>query len=372
MTDRFETKNANYGAYHFKAPKTYDDTATFTYTLKNVGETANCNYKLTFCNVYGDGNIKTVKETVNIATGETKEITDSASPSEINDRFISCELKIHDGSSYVDPMFAETIENFVLDNLYDGGEKNGRVTFVPKSYRALYVPETTPLATNQGIGSNYWATFSNQSADTEIGVPSGQSDVTLYNVKVKNGQMTLTPREGDYAFKVAKGDAVLIKADGGNVRLENLGTENSLSVQNNTDLVATPAEAHSIKAAEGNIFYRLTYGNMTNKTNLGFHIAVATVSGTQYTDGSWINATPGKGYLNIAKSDATPSAISSPSKAFIFDDDDISTAIEGVFVPESSQSGENTNELINNLQGQQVKTLGKGLYIKNNKKIIVK
>lgn len=81
---------------------------------------------------------------------------------------------------------------------------------------------------------------------------------------------------------------------------------------------------------------------------------------------------PGKGYLNIAKSDATPSAISSPSKAFIFDDDAISTAIEGVFVPESSQSGENTNELIYNLQGQHVKTLGKGLFIKNNKKIIVK
>lgn len=60
---------------------------------------------------------------MNIATGETKEITVSASPSEINDRFIFCELKIHDGSSYVDPMFAETIENFVLDYLYDGGEK---------------------------------------------------------------------------------------------------------------------------------------------------------------------------------------------------------------------------------------------------------
>ena len=248
-------------------------------------------------------------------------------------------------------------------------DQTGYFTFTNRS--AVYVPETTEHNTNLGNNSTYWATYSNQTADTELGVETGR-ELTLYNVTVSNGQMALTPRTGDYAYKVAKGEAVLMKTDGENVKVEEIGTENGLAIQGSNDLKATPAENTSIQAKDGKIFYRLTYSNMGSKKDLGFYKAVATVGGTTHTDGSWINATPNKGYLDISKTAATGVNASSPTRGFIFDGDDPTTAIDDISVTDGDMGGDNGNEPLFNLQGQKVKNVGKGVYVKKNKKVIIK
>ena len=248
-------------------------------------------------------------------------------------------------------------------------DQTGYFTFTNRS--AVYVPETTEHNTNLGNNSTYWATYSNKAADTELGVETGR-ELTLYNVTVENGQMTLAPRTGDYAYKVAQGEAVLVKTDGASVKVDDIGTENGLTIQSGNNLKATPAEAQSIKAGEDNVFYRLTYSNMTSKTDLGFYKAVATVEGVQHTDGSWINATPNKGYLDITKAAATQSLSMSPVKGFVIGGDDNTTAIDDIFDTDIDKDEDEDNSPLYNLQGQQVKNVGKGVFIKKNKQVIIK
>ena len=109
---------------------------------------------------------------------------------------------------------------------------------------------------------------------------------------------------------------------------------------------------------------------MTSKTDLGFYKAVATVGGKKYTDGSWINATPNKGYLDITKVAATQSLSMSPVKGFVIDGDDNTTAIDDIFDTDIDKDEDNSP--LYNLQGQQVKNVGKGVFIKKNKKVIIK
>ena len=372
VADLYETNRAyinNEGtSYYVKAPKTYDDVATFTFTVKNTGGTAECQWRMLCYDINLEVNTAISKEeTRRIEAGATETFTISASPNNIGKRFImgSIEVKIND--KFVAPNSSETLSQLIL---YKIDNENSYFP-LPKNCFAVYVPETTPLTTYTDNGSTYWATYSNQTADTELGVETGR-ELTLYNVTVSNGQMALTPRTGDYAYKVAKGEAVLMKTDGENVKVEEIGTDNGLAIQGSNDLKATPAENKSIQATDGKIFYRLTYSNMGSKKDLGFYKAVATVGGTTHTDGSWINATPNKGYLDISKTAATGVNASSPTRGFIFDGDDTTTAIDDISVTDGDMGGDNGNEPLFNLQGQKVKNVGKGVYVKKNKKVIIK
>ncbi len=372
VADLYETNRAYINdkgtSYYVKAPKTYDDVATFTFTVKNTGGTAECQWKMLCYDINLEVNTAISKvETRRIEAGATETFTISASPNTIGKRFImgSIEVKIND--KFVAPNSSETLSQLIL---YKIDNENSYFS-LPKNCFAVYVPETTPLTTYTDNGSTYWATYSNQTADTELGVETGR-ELTLYNVTVSNGQMALTPRTGDYAYKVAKGEAVLMKTDGENVKVEEIGTKNGLAIQGSNDLKATPAENKSIQATDGKIFYRLTYSNMDSKKDLGFYKAVATVGGTTHTDGSWINATPNKGYLYISKTAATGVNASSPTRGFIFDGDDTTTAIDDISVTDGDMGGDNGNEPLFNLQGQKVKNVGKGVYVKKNKKVIIK
>ena len=369
--DRYETNNAfikiGSAKYRVKAPKTFDESATFTFKMENTGGATNCSVLMQLVGFDGEGQIVQKMVTERIEKNETKTFTITATPKEVGSRYIKCVFYILDGDIYTSPKCSESLEELSVLSIYP----KGVIIKLKKNFSAVYVPETTSHATNLGNNSTYWATYSNQTADTELGVETGR-ELTLYNVTVSNGQMALTPRTGDYAYKVAKGEAVLMKTDGENVKVEEIGTENGLAIQGSNDLKATPAENTSIQATDGKIFYRLTYSNMDSKKDLGFYKAVATVGGTKHTDGSWINATPNKGYLDISKTAATGVNASSPTRGFIFDGDDTTTAIDDISVTDGDMGGDNGNEPLFNLQGQKVKNVGKGVYVKKNKKVIIK
>ena len=178
--------------------------------------------------------------------------------------------------------------------------------------------------------------------------------------------MTLTPTADKI---VAKGEGVLVKGNSEYLNAKALNVTNA-SPEGNNDLVATLPEATTITADSGYILYRLTYSNVTEKTDLGFYLAVA--DGVK--DGSKLKSTPGKAYLKVATAAATSLSSAAPAYSFIFPGDNNTTGI-GEIIIEGNNDGNASakgNDRIYNLQGQQVTTPTKGLYIRNNKKVIIK
>ena len=94
------------------------------------------------------------------------------------------------------------------------------------------------MAAQDGLeGSIYWATFSNQTSDADLG------DLTIYKAKVNNGKMTLTECDNT----VAKGEGVLIKGSSKYLNAKLLNTSTEVPEADN-DLVATPATAQIVTA----------------------------------------------------------------------------------------------------------------------------
>ena len=196
--------------------------------------------------------------------------------------------------------------------------------------------------------STYYTTFSNQFSDTEL--TSGDATIELYNVKVDDGKLVLTKR-GDN--QVAKGEGVLVKAKSNTtINVKYLDTTKEKASEN--QLVAMPAIGDVVKATNGKRIYRLTYKNNSAKTDLGFYLA----SVGETKDGSVVNCVAGKAYLEV------PSE-TSYSKGFGIDNAE-TTSVDSMPI----ESEENT--IIYNLNGQAVSNPSKGIYIKNNKKFVVK
>ena len=109
---------------------------------------------------------------------------------------------------------------------------------------------------------------------------------------------------------------------------------------------------------------------------LGFYLGLVKDSDGNVIskDGSQLKATPDKAYLNVSTEAATKPANAAPTRGFAFPGDDETTGIgEIVIEGDAGISGTaNADGRIYNLQGQQVTTPVKGLYIKNNKKVIIK
>ena len=225
----------------------------------------------------------------------------------------------------------------------------------------------------KGDNDTYWATFSNLNSDVTLSVPSARN-LNVYNATVSSGTMTLTKRTDN---QVAKGEGVLLKTDGEYVNAKANET-NNLTKADYTDnnLMATPATEETITADEGYTLYRLTYNNVSTMEGLGFYLGlVKDAEGTVISkDGSQLKATPGKAYLNVSTEAATKPANAAPTRGFAFPGDDETTGIgEIVIEGDAGISGTaNADGRIYNLQGQQVTTPVKGLYIKNNKKVIIK
>ena len=205
----------------------------------------------------------------------------------------------------------------------------------------------------------YWATFSNPTNDVTLSVPSDRT-LNVYNATVSGGKMTLTERNN----QVAKEEGVLLKTDGEYVNAKaNKTNELTAASSDENHLVATPAEAKTVTAETGCKLYRLTYNNATTKERLGFYLS---------NDGISLKATPGKAYLQVNEDEAKDPSSASLARSFVFGGGNETTGIEGITIMGTDVQRHGTIEGIFDLQGRKIVNPTKGIYIKNNKKVIIK
>lgn len=206
----------------------------------------------------------------------------------------------------------------------------------------------------------YWATFSNPTNDVTLSVPSDRT-LKVYNATVSGGKMTLTQRSNN---QVAKEEGVLLKTDGEYVNAKANETNDLTKASSDENhLVATPAEAKPVTAAAGCKLYRLTYNNATTKERLGFYLS---------NDGISLKATPGKAYLQVNEDEAKDPSSASLARSFVFGGGNETTGIEGITIMGTDVQRHGTIEGIFDLQGRKIVNPTKGIYIKNNKKVIIK
>ena len=210
----------------------------------------------------------------------------------------------------------------------------------------------------------YWATFSNQTNDVTLSVPSDRT-LKVYNATVSGGKMTLTERDNN---EVAKEEGVLLKTDGEYVNAKANETNDLTKVSSDDNhLVATPAEAQTITAETGYKLYRLTYNNAATKKGLGFYL-----SGSNSSNGTSLKATPGKAYLQVNEDEAKDPSSAALTRSFVFGGGNETTGIEGITIMGTDVQRHGTIEGIFDLQGRKIVNPTKGIYIKNNKKVIIK
>ena len=213
----------------------------------------------------------------------------------------------------------------------------------------------------------YWATFSNQTNDVTLSVPSDRT-LKVYNATVSGGKMTLTERDNN---EVAKEEGVLLKTDGEYVNAKaNETNELAKASSDENHLVATPAEAQTVTAETGCKLYRLTYKNATNKERLGFYLSVDKANNS--SDGTSLKATPGKAYLQVSENEAKDPSSAAPARSFVFGGGNETTGIEGITIMGTDVQRHGTIEGIFDLQGRKIVNPTKGIYIKNNKKVVIK
>ena len=212
----------------------------------------------------------------------------------------------------------------------------------------------------------YWATFSNQTNDVTLSVPSDRT-LKVYNATVSGGKMTLTERNS----QVAKDEGVLLKTDGEYVNAKaNETNELTKASSDENHLVATPAEAQTVTAETGCKLYRLTYKNATNKERLGFYLSVDKANNS--SNGTSLKATPGKAYLQVNEDEAKDPSSAALARSFVFGGGNETTGIEGITIMGTDVQRHNTLEGIFDLQGRKISNPTKGIYIKNNKKVVIK
>ena len=213
----------------------------------------------------------------------------------------------------------------------------------------------------------YWATFSNPTNDVTLSVPSDRT-LNVYNATVSGGKMTLTQR---YDNQVAKEEGVLLKTNGEYVNAKANETNELTKVSSDVNhLVATPAEAKTVTAETGCKLYRLTYNNATTKERLGFYLSVDKDNNSN--DGTSLKATPGKAYLQVSENEAKDPSSAALARSFVFGGGNETTGIEGITIMGTDLQHYNTHEGIFDLQGRKISNPTKGIFIKNNKKVIIK
>ena len=213
----------------------------------------------------------------------------------------------------------------------------------------------------------YWATFSNPTNDVTLSVPSDRT-LNVYNATVSGGKMTLTQR---YDNQVAKEEGVLLKTNGEYVNAKANEKNELTKVSSDVNhLVATPAEATTVTADAGYKLYRLTYNKAATKEGLGFYLSVDKDNNSN--DGISLKATPGKAYLKVSEDEAKDPSSASLARSFVFGGGNETTGIEGITIMGTDVQRHGTIEGIFDLQGRKIVNPTKGIYIKNNKKVVIK
>lgn len=219
----------------------------------------------------------------------------------------------------------------------------------------------------QGDNDTYWATFSNLTNNVTLSVPSGRT-LNVYNATVSGGKMTLTQRNDN---QVAKDEGVLLKTDGEYVNAKaNKTNELTTASSYENHLVATPAETQIVIAAAGCKLYRLTYNDADTKEGLGFYLSVDRENNS--SDGTSFKATPGKAYLQVSENAAKDPSSAALARSFVFGSGNETTGIDGITIMGTDVQRHGTIEGIFDLQGRKISNPTKGIYIKNNKKVIIK
>ena len=249
-------------------------------------------------------------------------------------------------------------EGKVLDDLAWGQQLGKDLYPVPGSdYKVIKAAQGDKDANGN---DTYWATFSNPTNDVTLSVPSDRT-LNVYNATVSGGKMTLTERNS----QVAKDEGVLLKTDGEYVNAKANETNGLTKVSSDDNhLVATPAEAQTVTADAGYKLYRLTYNDAKNKKGLGFYLGV--------DDGTSLKATPGKAYLKVSEDEAKDPSSAALTRSFVFCGGNETTGIEGITIMGTDVQRHGTIEGIFDLQGRKIVNPTKGIYIKNNKKVIIK
>ena len=212
----------------------------------------------------------------------------------------------------------------------------------------------------------YWATFSNPTNDVTLSVPSDRT-LNVYNATVSGGKMTLTERNN----QVAKEEGVLLKTDGEYVNAKaNKTNELTAASSDENHLVATPAEAQTVTADADCKLYRLTYGKAATKERLGFYLSVDRENNSN--NGTSLKATPGKAYLQVSENEAKDPSSAALARSFVFGGGNETTGIEGITIMGTDVQRHGTIEGIFDLQGRKISNPTKGIYIKNNKKVVIK
>ena len=195
-------------------------------------------------------------------------------------------------------------------------------------------------------GSKYYGTFSSSSAFkvpanvtvSEIGINNGGT----MNVQEYAGGAIVPANTGVMVSATTFGEHKLIisSEEGKSV----LGAENRLRPTGDNGLTATEMNSAEPETCK---FYRLT---MHNSTQIGFWWGA--------DGGQSFDIAANKAYL------AVPASVAGARNGFAFGDD--ATGISNVNV------NENVNGSVFDLQGRKVSTPGKGLYIVNGKKVVIK
>ena len=217
---------------------------------------------------------------------------------------------------------------------------------------SLGKPYVVTIASACTDGSKYYGTFSSSSAFvapenltvSEIGIDAeGKMVVSNYDsgdiVPANTGVMLSATTSGDFKLNLVspdKGESVL-------------GAKNRLRPTGDNALTATEMNSAEPETCK---FYRLTMHGAAenNPGKIGFWWGAP--EGVAFAVG------PNKAYM------AVPASVAGARNGFAFGDD--ATGISNVNV------NENMNGSVFDLQGRKVSTPGKGLYIVNGKKVVIK
>lgn len=90
------------------------------------------------------------------------------------------------------------------------------------------------------------------------------------------------------------------------------------------------------------------------------------------SDGTSLKATPGKAYLKVSENEAKDPSSAALARSFVFGGGNETTGIEGITIMGTDVQRHGTIEGIFDLQGRKISNPTKGIYIKNNKKVVIK
>lgn len=230
----------------------------------------------------------------------------------------------------------------------------GYCTTVTAAAEPTYTAQTLTLIAKDD--ESYYATFS---SDKVTFFPIDQAmpyAITVANGKITDKSNMFEPKEASAGrisgYYIPANTGIMLYSTASNVNyytVENY-TVDALAEGANM-LMPAPVAGGKFTADAGKVYYKLAYGDWTNKTQLGFYWGA--------DNGGAFYVKAGTAYL------AVPKAKAAGAKGFTLNGE--ATGIEGV-----NANVENA-KAIYNLNGQRVASMAKpGLYIVNGKKVVRK